>query len=239
LAKEQAKVALVTGANRGIGFAIAKGLAQYGLTVLAGVRTAEKGDGAASAFRKAGVDVVPVVVDVAEAARIPEMFREIESRHGAIDVLVNNAAIQIDSAGFSGSLLDMADETVRQTFETNVVGPAATIKALMPGMLARGYGRIVNISSRAGQLSGMSRGFPAYRISKTALNALTLIAAAEAGRGDIKVNACSPGWVRTDMGGSNAQRSPEEGAETAIWLATLDANGPTGGFFEDKRQIPW
>jgi NAD(P)-dependent dehydrogenase (short-subunit alcohol dehydrogenase family) len=106
-------------------------------------------------------------------------------------------------------------------------------------MIARGYGRVVNMSSLAGQLSGMSSGFPAYRISKAALSAVTRIAAAEAGKGDVKVNACSPGWVRTEMGGPNATRSPEKGAETAVWLATLPADGPTGGFFQDKASVPW
>jgi NAD(P)-dependent dehydrogenase (short-subunit alcohol dehydrogenase family) len=106
-------------------------------------------------------------------------------------------------------------------------------------MIAREYGRVVNVSSLAGQLAGMGSGFPAYRISKTALNALTRIAAAEAGRGDVKVNACSPGWVRTGMGGPEASRLPDKGAETPVWLATLPSDGPTGGFFEDKKAVPW
>jgi NAD(P)-dependent dehydrogenase (short-subunit alcohol dehydrogenase family) len=105
-------------------------------------------------------------------------------------------------------------------------------------MIARGFGRVVNMSSLAGQLSGMSAGFPAYRVSKAALNALTRIAAAEAS-GDVKVNACSPGWVRTDMGGADAPRTPAKGAETAVWLATLKGDGPTGGFFQDKTPVAW
>jgi NAD(P)-dependent dehydrogenase (short-subunit alcohol dehydrogenase family) len=208
--------------------------------VLAGVRTAAKVDDAASAFHKDGADVLPVVVDIADAARLPDTLRRIEAQHGAIDVLVNNAAILIDGpGGFNASLFDMTDATLRQTWETNALGPAAAIRTVLPGMVGRGYGRIVNMSSGAGQMNGMGRGFPAYRISKAALNALTLIAAAEAGRGDIKVNACSPGWVRTDMGGRDAPRTPEKGAETAIWLATLSADGPTAGFFEDKKPIAW
>jgi NAD(P)-dependent dehydrogenase (short-subunit alcohol dehydrogenase family) len=234
------KTALVTGANRGIGFEIARQLAEQGITVLAGARSDKKAQAAGAAFAEIGVTVVPVVLDIAAAKRMPAILAEIERRHGPIDVLVNNAAILIDGpGGFGASLFEMTDDTFRRTWETNVLGPATIIRALLPGMIARGFGRVVNMSSAAGQLSDMGSGFPAYRVSKTALNALTRIAAAEAARGDVKVNACSPGWVRTDMGGAEAPRTPEKGAETAVWLATLPTGGPTGGFFQDKAPIPW
>lgn len=234
------KTALVTGANRGIGFEIARQLAGLGVSVLAGVRSEAKALAAGTAFQKLGVDVGPVVLDVADTRELPSVVMDIERRHGPIDIVVNNAAILIDGpGGFSASLLDMTDDTFRRTWETNVLGPTAIIRALLPRMLERGYGRIVNVSSLAGQLNGMSAGFPAYRISKAALNALTRIAAAEAAKKDVKINACSPGWVRTDMGGSDAPRSPEEGAETAVWLATLPSDGPTGGFFQDKAPLAW
>jgi NAD(P)-dependent dehydrogenase (short-subunit alcohol dehydrogenase family) len=234
------RTALVTGANRGIGFEIARLLALQDVKVLAGVRSDEKTQTASSAFGKLGVDVTPIVLDVADAAHLPAVLAEAERRHGPIDILVNNAAILIDGpGGFGASLFEMTDETFRLTWETNVLAPAATMRTLIPGMIARGFGRVVNMSSLAGQLSGMGKGFPAYRVSKAALNALTRIAAAEAGRGDIKVNACSPGWVRTEMGGPEAPRTPAKGAETAVWLATLPANGPTGGFFEDKAPQAW
>lgn len=234
------KTALVTGANRGIGFAIARQLAELGITVLAGVRNDASAASATAAFGKIGVNVQPVILDVANVAALPSALNDIEQRHAPIDVLVNNAAILIDGpGGFDASLFDMTDETFRLTWETNVLAPAAIIRTLLPGMIARGYGRVVNVSSLAGQLAGMGSGFPAYRISKTALNALTRIAAAEAGRGDVKVNACSPGWVRTGMGGPEASRLPEKGAETPVWLATLPSDGPTGGFFEDKKAVPW
>lgn len=234
------KTALVTGANRGIGFAIARQLAELGITVLAGVRNDASAASATAAFGKIGVNVQPVILDVANVAALPSALKDIEQRHAPIDILVNNAAILIDGpGGFDASLFDMTDETFRLTWETNVLAPAAIIRTLLPGMIARGYGRVVNVSSLAGQLAGMGSGFPAYRISKTALNALTRIAAAEAGRGDVKVNACSPGWVRTGMGGPEASRLPEKGAETPVWLATLPSDGPTGGFFEDKKAVPW
>jgi len=234
------KTALVTGANRGIGFAIARQLAELGITVLAGVRNGASAASATAAFGKIGVDVQPVILDVANVAVLPSALKDIEQRHAPIDVLVNNAAILIDGpGGFDASLFDMTDETFRLTWETNVLAPAAIIRTLLPGMIAREYGRVVNVSSLAGQLAGMGSGFPAYRISKTALNALTRIAAAEAGRGDVKINACSPGWVRTGMGGPEASRLPDKGAETPVWLATLPSDGPTGGFFEDKKAVPW
>lgn len=130
-------------------------------------------------------------------------------------------------------------DLVMQTFATNTVGPLRLIEAIVPGMRERGYGRVVNLSSGAGQLSDMGSGFPAYRMSKAALNALTRLTAAELGPGDVKINAMCPGWVRTDMGGPNATRTVEKGAETAVWLATLPADGPSGGFFRDRKPIPW
>ncbi|MES1179941.1 MAG: SDR family NAD(P)-dependent oxidoreductase [Hyphomicrobium sp.] len=232
----------MTGANRGIGFEIARQLAVRGVHVVAGVRSAAKAVEAQAAFGKAGMSVIPVVLDVANAGRIPEALADIEQQHGAIDVLVNNAAILIDGpGGFDASLFEMTDDVFRRTWETNVLGPAATMRALIPSMIGRGYGRVVNMSSLAGQLSHMGSGFPAYRVSKAALNALTRIAAAEAkaSNADIKINACSPGWVRTEMGGPDAERSPEQGAETAVWLAMLDSSGPTGGFFQDREPQPW
>jgi NAD(P)-dependent dehydrogenase (short-subunit alcohol dehydrogenase family) len=238
--RKTTRTALVTGANRGIGFVIARRLAELGFDVLAGVRTEAKAIAAGAAFENLGVDVDPVILDVAETAALPSVLKEIEQRHAPIDVLVNNAAILIDGpGGFDASLFEMTDDTFCRTWETNVLAPAILMRTLLPGMIARGYGRVVNVSSLAGQLSGMSSGFPAYRVSKAALNALTRIAAAEAADGDIKVNACSPGWVRTDMGGPEAPRTPEKGAETPVWLATLPSDGPTGGFFQDKTPLPW
>jgi NAD(P)-dependent dehydrogenase (short-subunit alcohol dehydrogenase family) len=125
------------------------------------------------------------------------------------------------------------------TYTTNVMGPTRLIQAVMPAMRKAGYGRIVNLSSGAGQLSEMGMGFPAYRMSKAALNALTRVSARELAGDGVKVNAMCPGWVRTGMGGPNAPREPKEAADTAVWLATLPDNGPTGGFFRDRQPIAW
>jgi NAD(P)-dependent dehydrogenase (short-subunit alcohol dehydrogenase family) len=164
----------------------------------------------------------------------------VQRLYGRCDVLVNNAAILIDGPNqFEASLFDLSSGMVRQTFETNVLGPMRLIQAVGPIMRVQGYGRIVNISSGAGQLTDMGMGYPAYRMSKSALNALTRITAVELANNGVKVNACCPGWVRTDMGGPTATRSVEEGADTPVWLATLPEDGPTGGFFRDRKPIPW
>lgn len=238
------RIAIVTGGNRGIGFEIARQLLapaiKPAIKVVIGSRDDGKGRAAAARLSDQGADVAAVQLDVTDPESIASAVTAIEKQHGPIDILINNAAILIDGpGGFASSLFDMTDETLRRTFETNVLGPAHLIKAVVPGMRQRGFGRVVNVSSRAGQLSGMGSGFPAYRMSKTALNALTRIAAAEANHPNILINAMCPGWCRTDMGGAGADRSPEEGARTAVWLATSDKVKVTGGFFQDEKQIAW
>jgi NAD(P)-dependent dehydrogenase (short-subunit alcohol dehydrogenase family) len=153
------------------------------------------------------------------------------------DILVNNAGILADPRG--SRFLDSRPATYRQTLETNLFGPLLLIQALVPLMKKHRYGRIVNISSAQGQLSDMGVGTPAYRISKTALNALTCVLAAELTGSGILVNSMCPGWVRTDMGGPGAPRTVEQGADTAVWLATLPNDGATGGFFRDRKPIAW
>ena len=240
------RLAVVTGGNRGIGLEIARQLAGSGLRVVIGVRDVAKGQAAAEDLNREGTHpaVAVAVIDVANAASIPASVNSIEQLHGPISVLVNNAGILIDGpGGFDSSLFDMTDETMRLTWLTNVLGPAALVRAIVPGMIQRNFGRVVNVSSGAGQLSEMGSGFPAYRMSKTALNALTRVSAAEvsknSGGGNVKINAMCPGWVRTAMGGPDAPRTPAQGAVTASWLATLPDDGPTGGFYRDKSSIAW
>jgi NAD(P)-dependent dehydrogenase (short-subunit alcohol dehydrogenase family) len=154
-------------------------------------------------------------------------------------VLVNNAGVLLDMEAAGDSLFDARLETFEQTFETNVWGPLLLSQTLIPAMKERGYGRVVNVSSGMGQLSDMGSGSPAYRLSKTALNALTRILAHELRSTNVLVNAVCPGWVRTDMGGPAAPRTPQQGADTITWLATLPDDGPSGGFFRDRKPIPW
>jgi NAD(P)-dependent dehydrogenase (short-subunit alcohol dehydrogenase family) len=234
------RVALVSGGNRGIGIEIARQLARRGMLVVIGSRDVEKGQAAAQTIIDEGYPAEVVSLDITDGNSVAAAVEEIVLRHGRIDILVNNAAILIDGpGGFKSSLFELKADTARKTFETNVLGPLRLTQAVVPIMERNGYGRIVNLSSGAGQLSDMRSGFPAYRMSKTALNALTRITASELASTNIKVNAVCPGWVRTDMGGAEAERPVEIGAETPVWLATLPENGPTGGFFRDKRPIPW
>jgi len=234
------RVALVTGANRGMGLEIVRQLSRLGLIAVLAARDLEKGKVAAATLAAEELDVPIVALDVTDADSIRAAVAEVRCLFGRIDVLVNNAAILKEGLlPEDTSVLDVSGDLVNQTFLTNTVGPLRMIQATVPGMRERGYGRIVNLSSGAGQLAEMGGGFPAYRLSKSALNALTRITAAELGAHEIKVNSVCPGWVRTDMGGPHATRTVEHGAETAVWLATLPEDGPTGGFFRDMKPIPW
>ena len=215
--------ALVTGGNRGIGRAIAEGLRAKGLDVWIGSRDREAGDEAA---REIGARAVPL--DLSSDVSIRDALRQV----GAVDVLVNNAGVLWDEG-----LWDDPDH-FDASFAVMVRAPYLLMRALVPGMGDRGHGRIVNVSSGWGSFAEGLGGGGAYGPAKAALNALTVRAAAQA-PGGVKINAMCPGWVRTRMGGAAANRSPSEGADTAIWLATLPDDGPTGGFFRDRRAIGW
>ncbi len=231
------KLAVVTGANRGIGFEIARQLGRGGMQVVLAARDEAKGQLAVSRLRREGLDVNCLRLDVADPAAVQRLAGVLARDFGGVDVLVNNAGIMIDPKG--SRVLDSKLETWRATLETNFFGPLMLSQALVPLMLARGGGRIVNLSSGMGQLADMGPGSPAYRVSKAALNALTRTLAAELKGKNVLVNAMCPGWVRTDMGGPEATRSVEQGADTAVWLATLPDDGPSGGFFRDRQPIPW
>jgi len=229
----RARTALVTGGNRGIGLEVCRQLAGRGLQVLLSARDS---DAAATAARDIGPDVHAVQLDVISAASIDRARNEIDRRFGGADVLVNNAAILLNEYD---SLFETPLDNLRRTFETNVLGAVAVSQAFVPGMVNRGYGRIVNVSSRAGQLTTMSGYAPAYSMSKTALNAFTRQLAVATNGSGVLVNSACPGWVQTAMGGRNAPRSVAEGADPIVWLATLPDDGPTGSFFADRQTIAW
>lgn len=234
------KVALVTGGNRGIGLEVARQLARQQVRVLLGCRHISKGQMAVDSLTQEGLSVFLLPLDLNDPIFIRRAVSDGIQKFGHIDILINNAAVLHEGLlGFESKLTDISGDTLIQTLITNVVGPYRLIQEVLPIMQQRNYGRIVNMSSRAGQVQTMDRGFPAYRVSKAALNALTLIAAAECSNKNIKINAASPGWVRTELGGPDADYSAEEGADTPVWLAMLPDDGPTGKFFEGGQEIPW
>ena len=230
------KIALVTGANRGIGLEVVRQLARRGFTALLGARDAEKGKWAAAPLEGEGLKVIPVQLDVTAEASIETLRRWTEERFGRLDVLVNNAGVLYDSWQRAvGADLKL----VREAFETNTLGPWRVTQAFLPLLRRSGGGRIVNVSSESGSLAGMGGGTPAYGVSKVALNALTRMLADELRGERILVNSVCPGWVATEMGGRDAPRSVEEGAAGVVWAATLPDSGPTGGFFRDGEPLPW
>ena len=232
----ETRVALITGGNRGIGLEIVRQLARLGIIAVIGSRDLAKGQSAATSLKSEGLDAPVVQLDVTDPASVTRGVAEATAFFGRIDILVNNAGIFNDRYI---PALEITPEQVEEVFRANTLGPLRMIQAIVPGMKERGYGRIVNMSSMLAQLKDMGPLKPGYRMSKTALNALTRVVAAEIGPGDIKVNAMSPGWVKTDMGGMDAPRTVAEGADTAVWLATLPDDGPTGGFFESRNPIAW
>jgi NAD(P)-dependent dehydrogenase (short-subunit alcohol dehydrogenase family) len=231
------RLAIVTGANRGLGLETCRQLARQGYQVVLTSRDEAKGQAAAKALREAGGAVVYYPLDVTSQVSVAQL-RDFIVRDfsGRADVLVNNAALYLDEGR---ELLEVELEIFRTTIETNVYGPLLLCQAFVPLMLKQNYGRVVNVSSGSGQLASMDSDTPAYRMSKVALNALTLMLAHRVRGQNILVNAVCPGWVRTDMGGPYASRSVEEGADTIVWLATLPDGGPSGGFFRDRQRIEW
>ena len=236
----ETRVALVTGANRGIGLEIARGLARKGYLTVIGARDLAKGKAAAEELKSEGLEMAVVELDVVEAQSVKRAVAECAGLLERIDVLVNNAGIYLDKPSQIGKTgLDVPLDLVLRSFETNALGALRMMQEVVPLMRSAGYGRIVNISSIMGQLAEMGASSVGYRSSKAALNAMTRVIASELAETNIKVNAMHPGWVNTDMGGAMAPRTTEEAATCALWLADLPNDGPTGGFFQDCKPIAW
>ena len=230
------RIALVTGGNRGIGLELCRQLGQQRVRVILASRDLAKGVAAAAELKASGLPVEARQLDVASVQSIRECMNWVRREVGRLDILINNAGIMVED--------DDADpleelEIVRDTMQTNVYGPLLLSRLAIPIMKTRRYGRIVNLSSGMGALSEMGAGYVAYRMSKAGINVITRVLAAETEGMGILVNSVDPGWVRTAMGGRGASRTVEKGAETPLWLATLPDDGPTGGFFRDRRVIAW
>jgi len=227
------RIAVVTGAARGLGLGTARELAARGQKVILTGRDPAALEAAAS---QVGEAAETQVLDVSDPASVDAFFDWLGTAHGRIDVLVNNAGRVY--GGYSASFADTDPARVAEAIDNNALGAYRMIRRALPMMARQGYGRVVNVSSGMGALNDMGRGAIPYRLSKTVLNALTILAAHDAGAG-VKVNAVCPGWVRTDMGGPSAPRDLSEGVAGIVWAAMLSEDGPTGGFFRDGHAIAW
>lgn len=232
---EHTAIALVTGANRGIGLEVVRQLAQAGMTAILGSRDLHKGSTAAEPLIKTGLTVLPHQLDVTHPESIQQLALLVEQEFGHLDVLVNNAGVLYDTWQ-KPSHADLF--VVEEAIATNTLGPWRMCQAFLPLLRKSQRGRIVNVSSEAGSLASMGAGTPAYSTSKAALNAFTRQLAAELRGTGILVNAVCPGWVATDMGGAGG-RPVKDGAVGVVWAATLPDGGPTGGFFRDGKPLPW
>jgi NAD(P)-dependent dehydrogenase (short-subunit alcohol dehydrogenase family) len=230
------RIALVTGGNRGIGFEVCRQLSQHGFVVMLTARDESKATSAANKLEKVGI-VEALALDVADPHGIVRAAGEVSKRYDHLDVLINNAGINYDT----WETVENAniDGTVRETIETNLLGPWRVCQAFLPLLRKSHAARIVNVSSESGSLASMGAGPPAYQVTKSALNAMTRTLAGELRSARILVNSVCPGWVATDMGGASAPRNVAEGAASIVWAATLPDNGPTGGFFRDGKPLPW
>jgi NAD(P)-dependent dehydrogenase (short-subunit alcohol dehydrogenase family) len=231
------KIALVTGANKGIGLEIARQLAKAGFRVFLTARSRQRGEETVHKLQQDGLSVEFLQLDVTDETSIEQLTKELTSRIDRLDVLVNNAGILLDEP--DASVLEVEPDVIVQTLQTNTLGPLRLIQKLVPLLAKSDAGKVINVSSGGGQLADMGDWAPAYSLSKTALNAVTGMMAAALKDKRIAVNAICPGWVRTDMGGSSAPRSVEQGADTVMWLATEAPSDLTGKFLRDRTVIPW
>lgn len=240
----KAKIALVTGANRGIGRAIAQRLAAEGFHIIAAARDAAKTADVVNAIKAAGGSAETLALDVADTNSIQQAAKAVAARHTKLDVLINNAGIFL---GYTDTIMSAQQSDIDQSIQVNAFGPLHLTQALEPLLKAAGNARVVNVSSAAGSISeivnpesiyGATEGAP-YRLSKVVLNGVTGLLAKALRADGIKVNAMCPGWTRTDMGGADAPNTPEQAALLAVRLATLSASGPTGGFFNEAGTVKW
>lgn len=234
----ESRIAVVTGGNRGLGLACTQALAELGYVTIIGARDAASGAAEAERLREQhSLRVRSAPLDISDTDSVDAFFDGVVGKYGRIDVLVNNAGVFLEgNAGFT----EIDEATLMQSLAVNTMGAWRSCKAVAPQLKRQRYGRIVNVTTGWASLADMEANAAAYRISKAALNALTRIVAADlASAGDIKVNAVCPGWVRTRMGGPDAEISPEEAASHVVWAATLDENGPTGGFFRHRLPLQW
>jgi NAD(P)-dependent dehydrogenase (short-subunit alcohol dehydrogenase family) len=227
------KAVLITGANRGIGFQTAKELAGRGFRVFVGARDQRSGAEAAAGI---GSHADVLVIDVADSESISAAARALADKTDRLDVLINNAGIYPDRCV---SILDVTRGGMVETFQTNMFGPIEVTQALLPLLRKSVAARVINVSSGYGQLDGLSPSVPSYCLSKLALNGVTIMMARAFRNERISINSVCPGWVRTDMGGADADRSVEEGAATIVWLASEAPASVTGKFFRDRKEIPW
>ena len=231
------QIALVTGANKGIGLEIVQQLAKAGFRVLLTARDRQRGEEASRKLQQDGLRVEFLQLDVTDETSIDRLAKELVSQIDHLDVLVNNAGILLDPP--NASVLEVEPTVILQTLQTNTLGPLRLTQKLVPLLVKSDAGKVINVSSGGGQLADMSDWAPAYSLSKTALNAVTGMMAAALKDKHIAVNSICPGWVRTDMGGSNASRSVQQGADTVTWLATEAPADLTGKFLRDREIIPW
>jgi NAD(P)-dependent dehydrogenase (short-subunit alcohol dehydrogenase family) len=243
-----AKIALITGANRGLGFETARQLGRRGIRTIIGARDAAKGAQAAEGLRDEGIDAHAVELDVASGASVRDAAQRLRAEHGGLDILVNNAGILPEAAAETNGPVDV--DMFRETYETNVFGAVSVIQELLPLLRESDAGRIVNVSSTMGSLADQSDpaspyyglDVPAYRTSKLALNGITVALAKELADTPIKVNAICPGSVKTDLAPGNREQAPdtpEEGSRIVVEMATLPDDGPSGRFVDRDGAVPW
>jgi NAD(P)-dependent dehydrogenase (short-subunit alcohol dehydrogenase family) len=243
------KIAVITGANRGLGFATARLLGDRGVHVIVGARTLAKGEQAAGELREEGFDAEPLQIDVDSDASVHEAARRVEQAHGRVDILINNAGILPEATASNAGPLDL--HLLRETFATNVFGAVSVTKAFLPLLRKSASGRIVNVASRMGSLTDQSDPsspyyevvVPAYQMSKAALNGLTVALSKTLADTSIKVNSICPGWVQTDLGGpDNRAAAPtpaDDAAKIVAEMASIPDDGPTGRFVDAEGTVPW